>query len=167
MNKYKLRIQHLHICRQLLLQWEEESRLLGALISSTLCNTSHYHWALSSSGSSDHNTELITRWAAGCGDVRCWWTGRPGPGSGHRAQSPSSGSWRSWSSWTSVDDDFVGRTKPRLQLETDPYTKANFKTQLNVNQHLTVRYRDPISKDFTLHLEDSREVWWVMWYMRT
>ena len=55
-----------------------------------------------------------------------------------------------------------GRTKPRLQLETDPYTKANFKTQLNVNQHLTVRYRDPISKDFTLHLEDSREVKRVM-----
>ena len=53
---------------------------------------------------------------------------------------------------------FIGRTKPRLQLETDPYTKANFKTQFSVNQHLTVRYRDPISKDFTLHLEYSQEV---------
>ena len=57
-----------------------------------------------------------------------------------------------------VDGIFFGRTRPRLQLETDPYTKANFKTQFSVNQHLTVRYRDPISKDFTLHLEYSQEV---------
>lgn len=57
-----------------------------------------------------------------------------------------------------VDDRIYCRTKPRLQLETDPYSRANYKTQFSVNQHLTVRYRDPISKDFTLHLEYNREV---------
>ena len=57
-----------------------------------------------------------------------------------------------------ADDRIYCRTKPRLQLETDPYSRANYKTQFSVNQHLTVRYRDPISKDFTLHLEYNREV---------
>ena len=57
-----------------------------------------------------------------------------------------------------VDDRIYCRTKPRLQLETDPYSRANYKTQFSVNQHLTVKYRDPISKDFTLHLEYNREV---------
>ena len=34
-----------------------------------------------------------------------------------------------------VDDRIYCRTKPRLQLETDPYSRANYKTQFSVNQH--------------------------------
>ena len=51
------------------------------------------------------------------------------------------------------------RTRPRLQLETDPFSRDNFKTLLHVNRHLVVRYKQPIARDFTLHLESGRQVW--------
>ena len=52
------------------------------------------------------------------------------------------------------------RTKQKLLLETDPFSRTNHKILLNVNQNLIVRYKHPISKDFTFHLECGHQVFW-------
>ena len=51
------------------------------------------------------------------------------------------------------------RTKPKLLLETDPFSRVNnYKVLLQVNRSLLVHYKDPIARDFTLSLESGRQV---------
>ena len=50
------------------------------------------------------------------------------------------------------------RTRPRLALETDPFSVDNFKTVLSINSDLTVSYKCPISRDFRLYLKSRSQV---------
>ena len=44
------------------------------------------------------------------------------------------------------------RTRPRLILESSPFTMESTKTVIPVNPELKISYKEPIAKDFTLHV---------------
>jgi len=61
---------------------------------------------------------------------------------------------RQWTACTAT----LYRTRPRLLLETAPFTMENRKTVIPVNQELRIRYKEPIAKDFTLFIEDRNQI---------
>ena len=50
------------------------------------------------------------------------------------------------------------RTRPRLILESSPFTMASTKTVIPVNSELRISYKEPIAKDFTLHIHHDNQV---------
>jgi len=49
------------------------------------------------------------------------------------------------------------RTRPRLILESSPFTMASTKTVIPVNSELRISYKEPIAKDFTLHIHHDNQ----------
>ena len=50
------------------------------------------------------------------------------------------------------------RARPRLALETDPFSLDNYKTVLQINNDLVVSYKSPIARDFRLYFRSKTQV---------
>ena len=50
------------------------------------------------------------------------------------------------------------RTRPRLALETDPFSLENYKTVLQINSDLVVSFKSPIARDFRLYFKSKTQV---------
>ena len=56
------------------------------------------------------------------------------------------------------------RTRPRLSLETDPFSVNNYKIVLYMNSDLIVSYKSPISRDFRLYFKSRTQVRFISRY---
>ena len=50
------------------------------------------------------------------------------------------------------------RARPRLALETDPFSLDNYKTVLQINSDLVVSFKSPIARDFRLYFKSKTQV---------
>lgn len=64
------------------------------------------------------------------------------------------GSRKLWTECTAT----LYRTRPRLILETSPFTMESTKTVIPVSPDLRISYKEPIAKDFTLLIENNSQI---------